>query len=53
MFERKKRDFFTPTMASSAIKSFYDLSAKALSGEMVSFKKFQGKVVLVQNTASL
>jgi len=40
-------------MASSIAKTFYELSAKSLSGEMVSFGKYAGKVVLVQNTASL
>jgi len=36
-----------------AAKSFYEMSAKALSGEMVSFSKYRGKVVLIQNTATL
>jgi hypothetical protein len=31
--------------------SFYDLSAKDIDGNDVSFDKFQGKVVLVTNVA--
>ena len=32
--------------------SFYDLSAKDIDGNDVSFDKFKGKVVLVTNVAS-
>jgi len=34
-------------------KTFYELSAKALSGELVSLEKYKGKVVLIENTAAL
>ncbi len=37
----------TPSMA-----SFYDLTAKNLDGELVSFEAFKGKRVLIVNTAS-
>ena len=33
-------------------KTFFDLSARSLSGEQVSFDRYRGKVVLVVNTAS-
>ena len=33
--------------------SFYDLKAKKLTGEVVSMEEYKGKVVLVENTASL
>lgn len=33
--------------------SFYDLKAKKLDGSEVKFSEFKGKVVLVENTASL
>lgn len=36
-----------------ATMSFYDLSAKNLAGEEVSFSKYRGKVVLIENVASL
>ena len=35
----------------AAAKSFYDLSAKDIDGNDVSFDKFKGKVVLVTNVA--
>ncbi len=35
----------------AAAKSFYDLSAKDIDGNDVSFEKFKGKVVLVTNVA--
>lgn len=40
-------------MTSAVIKSFYDLSARTLSGKVISFKEYKGKVVLIENTASL
>ena len=33
--------------------SFYDIKAKKLSGEVVSMADYKGKVVLVENTATL
>jgi len=39
-------------MAGSA-KRFYDLSTKLLSGETLKFSALQGKVVLIENVASL
>jgi len=33
--------------------SFYELKAKSLNGEVVSMEKYKGKVVLIENTASL
>lgn len=38
------------TVSSSA--SFYDLSVKDAKGQLVSLKKYQGKVLLIVNTAS-
>ena len=32
---------------------FYDIQAKKLSGEVVSLADYRGKIVLVENTASL
>ena len=32
---------------------FYDIKAKKLSGEVVSLADYKGKIVLVENTASL
>lgn len=32
---------------------FYDIKAKKLSGEVVSLADYRGKIVLVENTASL
>jgi len=40
-------------MTSAVAKTFYELSAKALSGELVSFEKYRGKVILIENTAAL
>lgn len=34
-------------------KSFYDLSATSLQGEKVDFNVFRGRVVLIENVASL
>jgi len=34
------------------MSKFYDLKAKSLQGEEISMKKYEGKVVLVVNTAS-
>lgn len=34
-------------------KSFYDLSATDLQGEKVDFNNFRGRVVLIENVASL
>jgi len=35
------------------VAAFYDIKAKKLSGEVVSLADYKGKVVLVENTASL
>lgn len=35
------------------VKRFYDLTAKLLSGEPLSFSTLKGKVVLIENVASL
>lgn len=35
------------------VKRFYDLSAKLLSGELLNFAALKGKVVLIENVASL
>ena len=32
---------------------FYDIQAKKLTGELVKMEDYKGKVVLVENTASL
>jgi glutathione peroxidase-family protein len=40
-------------LISSTAEDFYKLSAIALNGEQVNFSKYKGKVVLIQNTASL
>ena len=34
-------------------QSFYDVKAVNLKGEEVSFSKYKGKVVLIENVASL
>jgi len=36
-----------------SVKRFYDLTTKLLSGETLKFSAFQGKVVLIENVASL
>jgi len=33
--------------------SFYDIKARKLNGDVVSMSEYKGKVVLVENTASL
>ncbi|CAM9991476.1 unnamed protein product [Lampetra planeri] len=49
----------TKTMAAAAsqgagaMRSFYELSAKTLGGELVNFSRYRGKVVLIENVASL
>uniref|UniRef100_A0AAQ4PPG1 Uncharacterized protein n=1 Tax=Gasterosteus aculeatus aculeatus TaxID=481459 RepID=A0AAQ4PPG1_GASAC len=43
---------FLSSMARMAAK-FYDLSAKLLTGETFNFSSLQGKVVLIENVASL
>lgn len=35
------------------VKRFYELTAKLLSGEVLSFSALRGKVVLIENVASL
>lgn len=35
------------------VKRFYDLTAKLLSGDAFSFSALKGKVVLIENVASL
>lgn len=37
----------------SDIKSFYDITAKTLTGEEFKFSSLKGKVVLIENVASL
>ncbi len=36
-----------------AAKKFYDLSAKLLSGDLLNLSSLKGKVVLIENVASL
>uniref|UniRef100_A0A4W3I5K3 Uncharacterized protein n=1 Tax=Callorhinchus milii TaxID=7868 RepID=A0A4W3I5K3_CALMI len=36
-----------------SVKSFYDLSAVTLAGDPVDFNVYRGRVVLVENVASL
>lgn len=36
----------------AAAKTFFDLSALSIAGEMINFSRYAGKVVLVENTAS-
>jgi len=43
----KKADYIGGNMA------FHDIRAKTLDGQVVSMEKYKGKVVLVENTASL
>lgn len=46
----------TPSPAAMSVpiaKSFYDLSATSLQGEKVDFNVFRGRVVLIENVASL
>jgi hypothetical protein len=40
-------------LISSTVEDFYKLSAIALDGQEINFSKYKGKVVLIQNTASL
>jgi len=40
-------------MNARMVKTIYDFSAKTLAGEVVSLSKYKGKVVLIENTASL
>jgi len=42
-----------PVTEVETMTSFYDLKAKKLTGEVVSMEEYKGKVVLVENTASL
>ena len=35
------------------MSGFYDIKARSLNGEVVSMDKYKGKVVLIENTASL
>lgn len=37
----------------AGIQSFYDITAKTLTGEELKFSSLQGKVVLIENVASL
>lgn len=37
----------------ATIKSFFEFSAKTLAGENVDFNRYRGKVILVENVASL
>ena len=39
--------------ASTLAGDFYGFTATALNGEEVKFAKYKGKVVLIENTASL
>ena len=46
--------FYTLALEISVMAGdFYKLTATALNGEEVKFSKYKGKVVLIQNTASL
>lgn len=44
--------FLISNMSALAEKSFYDLTAKNVDGETVSFSQFKGKTLLIVNTAS-
>lgn len=37
----------------AAVKTIYDISAKLLTGELLNFSSLKGKVVLIENVASL
>lgn len=42
---------FVTSRANAQKQTFFDLSANSITGEVVYFSKYQGKVVLVSNTA--
>ncbi len=44
--------FFKNLAAANYDKIFYDFSIKSISGEIIDFKDFTGKVILLVNTAS-
>ncbi len=44
--------FFFKNTTYSDEKNFYDLKIKNISGEIIDFKEFENKVVLMVNTAS-
>ena len=44
--------FFKNFASANYNKVFYDLQINSISGELIDFKKYKGKVVLVVNTAS-
>lgn len=37
----------------AAVKSFYDITVKTLTGQELKLSSLQGKVVLIENVASL
>lgn len=42
-----------PRTMAKAVKSFYDLTAVTLDGDKVDFNVYRGRVVLIENVASL
>ncbi len=44
--------FFKNFASANYNKVFYDLQINSISGELIDFKKYKGKVILVVNTAS-
>jgi len=46
-------DTVTFNMAGRVMKNFFDFTCKTLRGKSVEFNQYKGKVVLVENVASL
>ena len=44
--------FFNNPASANYEKIFYDISIEGISGEIINFKDFKNKVVLIVNTAS-
>ena len=44
--------FFKNFASANYNKVFYDLQINSISGELIDFKKYKGKAILVVNTAS-
>ena len=44
--------FFKNFASANYNKVFYDLKINSISGELIDFKKYKGKAILVVNTAS-
>ena len=44
--------FFKNFASANYNKVFYDLRINSISGELIDFKKYKGKAILVVNTAS-